>query len=367
MEQGKITWPQLCMLMYLMVCATAVLVIPTVASQIAGRDAWLTSIISSLAGFISLYVGMRLNRYFPDKTMVEYGPILIGRWAGALANGILMFYLLHGAGTILREYGEFIVGSLLLRTPEMVISTVLIFVCAVAIRGGVEVIGKFALIIAPLFMVLLLCIPLFLLPVLNGTEMFPILNNGWKPVLHGSITPATWFLEFVLIGFFLPFAIGKRSRWKWSVAPVILMLITMVVTNLLCLFLFGPLTSMFTFPVFVASRYISLADFFEHVEAIVVVLWVLGGFVQIATWYYMLVLGTAQWLKLKDYRSIIFPLGVLIIAMSFWTADNLQDMVDLFMTTEPLFAATVLLLYPLLLLIIAWWKKRRALHKETRD
>ncbi len=367
MERGRITWPQLCMLTYLMVCATAVLVIPTVASQIAGRDAWMTSIIGSVAGFITLFIAMCLNRYYPEMTMVEYAPQLIGRWAGMIVNGVFLFFLLHNVGLIVREYGEFIVGSLLIRTPETVINTALIFVCAVAIRGGIEVIGKFALLIAPLFMILLLSIPLFLLPELSATEMFPILNNGWRLVLEGSITPATWFLGFLLIGFFLPYAIGNRSRIKWSLSPLILTLLTMVLTNLVCLFLFGPLTSMFTFPVFVASRYISLAGFFEHVEAIVVVLWVMGGFVQIAAWYYVLVLGTAQWLRLKDYRPIIFPIGVLIIAMSFWISDNLQDMVDLFMTTEPLFSATMLLLYPLLLLIIAWWKRRRAQHWKRRD
>lgn len=367
MEQGRITWPQLCMLTYLMVCATAVLVIPTVAAQYAGRDAWLTPIISSVAGAVVLYIALCLNQYYPDQTMVEYAPSIIGRRAGALANGVFLFFLLHGVGIIVREYGEFLVGSLFPRTPEAIINASLIFVCAIAIRGGIEVLGKFALFIAPLFMILLLCIPLFLLPSLNVLEVLPILNHGWKPVLKASITPATWFLGFLLIGFFLPFAVGERSRIRWSTAPFILMTLTMLLTNLVCLFLFGPLTSMFTFPVFVASRYISLAGFFEHVESIVVVLWLLGGFVQIAAWYYTLVLGTAQWLKLKDYRPIIFPLGVLIVAMSFWISDNLQDLVDLFMTTEPLFSVTVLLLYPLLLLIIAWLKKRRALHKEIRD
>ncbi|BFH17494.1 hypothetical protein J6TS7_49720 [Paenibacillus dendritiformis] len=237
---------------------------------------------------------------------------------------------------ITREYGEFIVGSVLIRTPHPVVVFCFIFVCAVAIRGGIEVIGRFSMLIAPVFLGFIVVVPHMLIPNLDLMQTFPVLEHGWKPIWKGSILPLTWFMEFALAGLILPFVKGNRSKWKWGKSAVALMLFTMVVTNLTCLWFFGTLTSMFTFPIFAASRYISLGDFFEHMEAIIMVLRVLSGFVQVITWYYILVIGTAQWLKLEDDRPIVFPIGLLMVIMTFWITDNMQDMIDLFMTTEPL-------------------------------
>ncbi|WP_019419754.1 GerAB/ArcD/ProY family transporter [Paenibacillus sp. OSY-SE] len=367
MEKGRITWPQLCMLMYLAVGSTSVLIIPAITSKFAGNDLWISPIIGSSTGFLTMFLLLKLHHYYPEQTIIQYGERLLGRWIGGAANLVWLFFLWHGAGLIVREYGEFIVGSVLLRTPEFVVSICLTFVCAVAIRGGIEVLGKFSLLIAPLFAGFIFLTPVLLLPELDVRHITPVLEKGWKPVFEGAVTPLVWFMEFALIGFVIPYATGKRNKWRWTIISIVLMLVTMLVTNLTCLFLFGNLTSLFTFPIFVASRYISLGNFFEHVEAIVMVLWVMSGFVQMAVWYYALVIGTAQCFKLSDYRPLVFPIGILIIAMSFWIADSIQEMNDLFMTSEPLFSGTVQIVYPALLLLLAWWKHKRNGGQDVKN
>ncbi|MDG0872729.1 spore germination protein [Paenibacillus thiaminolyticus] len=367
MERGRITWPQLSMLLYLMVGATSVLALPTISAQFAKHDMWLSPIVGSVTGFFTLAVVLKLHSYYPELTLVQQAELLLGRWLGGAANVVVLLFIWHGTGLITREYGEFIVGSVLIRTPQPVVVFCFIFICAVAIRGGIEVIGRFSMLIAPVFLGFIVLIPLMLIPNLDVMQTFPVLEHGWEPVWKGSILPLIWFMEFALAGLILPFVKGSRSKWKWGMSAVALMLFTMVVTNLTCLWFFGTLSSMFTFPIFAASRYISLGDFFEHMEAIIMVLWVLSGFVQVITWYYILVIGTAQWLKLEDYRPIVFPIGLLMIIMTFWITDNMQDMIDLFMTTEPLLSATVQVVYPALLLGLAWLRQRGKGKDEGRS
>lgn len=358
MEQGRITWPQLGMLMYLMVGATSVLIVPSVTAKYAHQDLWMTPFIGSVVGFVAIYMALRLYRYYPNQSIIQYGEHLLGKWIGGTANLVWLFFLWQNTGVILREYGEFIVGSVLLRTPQSVVSICLIFVCALAIRGGIEVLGKFALLITPLFLGFVIFIPLLLTPEMDVLQITPVLENGWKPVLKGSILPMEWFMEYVLVSFMLPYATGQQSPWRWLSLPIILMLGTMVLLNLTCLFVFGDLTSMYTFSVFNAAKYISLGNIIEHIEAIVMVLWIMGGFVQISSWYYILVIGTAQSFHIRDYRPLVFPIGILIVAMSLWIVNDLSEMTKLFATSGAVFAAVVQICYPALLLLIAWWKHK---------
>ena len=62
----------------------------------------------------------------------------------------------------------------------------------------------------------------------------------------------------------------------------------MVVTNRVTLFLSEGATASFVYP----SRYISVADFFENVESVIMVMWVVGAFVKITVFYFVSVLST---------------------------------------------------------------------------
>ncbi|MDG0790055.1 GerAB/ArcD/ProY family transporter [Cohnella ginsengisoli] len=128
---------------------------------------------------------------------------------------------------------------------------------------------------------LLLINVVLLIPEMDMTEMLPILGNGPLPVVKGVFVVQGWFCQFVLIAFLLPFVDsvkGNRAGY-WSVAAAAA---TMVLINLTVLFLFGIDASQFYYPFLMASRYIRVADFIEHVEAMVMASWVLGTFVRIS-------------------------------------------------------------------------------------
>lgn len=123
MERGRITWPQLSMLLYLMVGATSVLALPTISAQFAKHDMWLSPIVGSVTGFFTLAVVLKLHSYYPELTLVQQAELLLGRWLGGAANVVVLLFIWHGTGLITREYGEFIVGSVLIRTPSRSLSS----------------------------------------------------------------------------------------------------------------------------------------------------------------------------------------------------------------------------------------------------
>lgn len=204
MERGRITWPQLSMLLYLMVGATSVLALPTISAQFAKHDMWLSPIVGSVTGFFTLAVVLKLHSYYPELTLVQQAELLLGRWQRSGQRRRPAFHLARHRPDYARIWGIHR-WVCLDPHPQPVVVFCFIFICAVAIRGGIEVIGRFSMLIAPVFLGFIVLIPLMLIPNLDVMQTFPVMEHGWEPVWKGSILPLTWFMEFALAGLILPF------------------------------------------------------------------------------------------------------------------------------------------------------------------
>nr|WP_256218564.1 GerAB/ArcD/ProY family transporter [Bacillus sp. MUM 116] len=134
--------------------------------------------------------------------------------------------------------------------------------------------------------------------------------------------------------------------------------LTMVVTSIATLFVLGEVTRIELYPVMSIVRYVNLANFVEHVEAIVMAIWISGIFVKFSLYYYTLVLGTAQWLGLSEYRALVLPIGFLQVVGSIWVAQSVQQMGHFFATTGAFFTPLIEIMNPLFLLIVALLQKK---------
>ncbi|CRK83277.1 GerAB/ArcD/ProY family transporter [Neobacillus massiliamazoniensis] len=363
-EKGKISPFQMALIMYVTVVATAILYIPFVNAQQANRDLWLSPIWGSLSGFLIVFIMIKLYKIYPKKTLIQYSEIILGRALGKIIGFIYLFFLLHDTAIAFREYSEFIESSFLFKTPMVVIIGSIALICAYAVHGGLEVVGRCALVFLPIVLFFYVMIYFLLIPDLNVNNMFPIMEDGLIPSIKGSIAPHAWLSQYSLMSFLIPFLTDETKGMKWGIASVFASVITMVFMNLGNLFLFGQSITNIPFPVFVAAKYISVGKFFEHVESIVISVWVLGGFVQLSAFYYMLVLGTSQWLKLSSYKPIVLPIGYLIILFSIWSTSSLQEMLQSMGTTTPFYFLTIQLLIPILLICMAIIKKQGHLGKN---
>jgi spore germination protein KB len=347
-------------IMYPTIQATAILLVPSITAKYADRDMWISPIYASLVGIASVLIAWQLSRLHPNETLIEYSRTILGKTLGkAIGLGYLFFYF-HHTGIIIREYGEYVIGTTLSRTPLFVVIGSMTLVCALNVRGGLEVIARSAQIFIPIVVVLFFAIVLLLIPDLEPVNMLPIMEHGIWPSFRGSVVPQGWFSEFILISFLIPYLSDKKGGVKWGIFSVLAVMLTMVVTNLTSLFLLGNMTASINYPVMIAARYISIADFFEHLESIVMAIWVAGTFVKISMFFYVVALGTGQWLNLSDYRPLVLPIGFLLVLFSFWSAPSLQVLVRFFDTFSPYYFISVQTLLPLLLLLIASLQKKFA-------
>jgi spore germination protein KB len=194
-EKGKISSFQMGMIMYPTIQATAILLVPAITAVHAKRDMWLSPIWASLIGLLTMYIAHLLNKLYPDKTLIEYVELILGRFLGKVVGLIFLLFFLHNSGILIRQYGEFIIGTFLTQTPLIVIMGTMILVCSFNVRGGLEVIGRSAQMFVPMVLVLFIWIVILLIPDLDPKNMLPIMEHGAGPSLMGALVPQAWFSE----------------------------------------------------------------------------------------------------------------------------------------------------------------------------
>jgi spore germination protein KB len=364
-EKGRISALQMSLLIYANIIATAILMVPGITFKYAARDMWLSPIWGSLAGFLVVFIVYQLNKFYPYETFIQYSQHILGRIPGKLLGFFYLYYYFHMGGTALREYGDFIVGTYLNRTPIIIVMGGLALATAFAVRAGLEVLARLSDMFFPILFLLWLLIVLLLLPELKVKNMFPIMEDGIAPSLLGAVAPFSWNTLIFNISSLLPFLTDRQKGGKWGAFSVLAVMGTLLITNLATLLLFGTITGSFVYPVMSAARYISYAEFFENLESLVMAIWVGGTFIKMGVYHYVLVLNTAQWLNLSDYKPLALPFGMLLTIYGIWSATNIQEQALSFTVTSPFIDTLLFIIIPVTLLLIALIRNRN--HKKARS
>ncbi|GBF74326.1 hypothetical protein PA598K_02664 [Paenibacillus sp. 598K] len=365
-DQGKISASQLAIMMLPAILATAILSIPSLTMHYAGHDMWLSPVWGSLVGLATIGVSLGLSSLYPGQTIIQSSLHILGWLPGKLFGFIFLIYLPHLLGMIIRAYGEFISSNALPETPLFVIMGTMTAVCALNVRLGIEVVGRTSQVFVVLLAFLLCLIFFLLIGELNPEELLPFMEDGLLPSLKGAIAPAAWFSEYLVLAFLLPFVHSNKNIKPIMLTSLAITTVAMVTTNLFCLFLLGDLTSSFGYPMMIAARYITIADFLQHIESIIIAIWMFGIFVKISVFLYIFAITAAQWLGLSSYKPLVFPLSYLCMAYTYWIVSDRPGASGLLGPSAHAYTMLILLVLPTALYIVALLRKKGAGNNDNQ-
>nr|WP_260440147.1 spore germination protein [Cohnella lubricantis] len=353
------TGVQLACVMYSTVLGTGFITLPTTSYQYARNGLWLTMFPGILTALISMGCAVKLSRMYPGLSPVAYIKRILGRIPGFLVGLLLFLFCLQAAGVTVRQYGDFVTGSFMNRTPLTFVIASIALLAGIAVRCGAGVIARSAALLTPIFVLPLLLLVL-LYPHLEFRYLFPPLERGIVPVLKGSLTPQAWMSEVYLISFFLPRLASGVKIGRWAVASIAAIVASMFYVNLFSILLLGPDTGSKLVTILIAFRYINVADFFENMEAFLLAMWVVGNFVKLAVFYYAASMSCSELFRLRDYRLIVFPVGILILIFSIWDLPSFAIVAEQNLLVAPFWVPTMMAVLPGLLVIAAsiQWRRR---------
>jgi spore germination protein KB len=355
LEKGRIGGDQAVMLMVNVILPTALLSIPAITVKFAKQDAWISIVLATSVGFLIARIVANLGLRFPGKTLFEYAEEILGRIPGKIVGLLYIWWFLHMNAEVIREFGIFLVATIMPETPIVVFQIFVVLVAAYAARNGLEVLSRFN----QLFVLILGILAIvFVLPIkdMKLTRLLPVFDTGLLQVLKGAAMPASWLGEIVTFAIILPYVNLTKPNDARRIADVSILLTGFLLSAsvLETLLVFGPyMTSAMIYPIFNVVREISIANFLERLDYVIFITWVLGGFIKVGVFYFAAVLGSAQCFKLKDYRPLVAPVGVILVALSILLHEGIVDQLDFVARTWPPYALIVFEMgIPLVLLFV---------------
>ncbi|MFF2483553.1 endospore germination permease [Paenibacillus sp. NPDC058071] len=354
MLKARITAAQLCILMFLSSSGTTIMASPSVSASFAGLDMWVAPIFGCIGGLIVIWTLIALHRLYPGMTIVQYAEAILGKYPGKALSLLVLFFIFYSTGFVVKQLIDFLSGSFYLLTPPIVLGACLTLVCAIAVKSGIEVIARLATFFFPLTCVILCVIIFPLYPDL--VPISPFLEHGIGPPMTGGFALQLWFALFSFGAFYIPNVRQTPRTALWlSLSPILLCLL-MIFVNWHIVSLLGSAALTYHYPFLVLTRYAAFSEFFEHMESLMMMVWVTAFFLRIIYGYYCGAVGLAQWLGLPRYEPIVLPAGMLLVAISVWNISTTQ-----FGQTKdfelPLFYTLSGIVLPLLLLAAAWMRK----------
>lgn len=83
----KITGNQLSFLLFTFIISTNLLSVPSFMFMFAKQDAWLSALLASVTGIVSIWVMIELAKRYPGETITQYSSKILGKGLGKLEIG----------------------------------------------------------------------------------------------------------------------------------------------------------------------------------------------------------------------------------------------------------------------------------------
>lgn len=330
----------------------------------AKQDAWIAVAIAMVlgAGLTAFYIFML--KKLPGKNLFEILQFCFGKPLGNIIGLSYILYFIYMAAMVLRDFLELMTTTIFENTPIEAIAFSMILVIIYLLYLGLEVFGRTTEIFIPYIFSFILLIGLAILfsGEMEYKNLQPVLAEGFGPILKtvfpGIITfPFGEIVAFMVI---IPYASKLEKAGKVCIIAVLCSGVIIIYDMLIQIATLGVSTKeRVNFPLLSAAREISLMAFIERVDLIIVFIVMFGILVKTGVFFYGGLRGLEILIK-KPYRTMAFPVGMIIAYCSIQNADSyaeyhLEALEIIPKYIHPIFQ----FVFPFLLAPILLWKNKK--------
>jgi spore germination protein KB len=245
-------------------------------------------------------------------------------------------------------------------TPPYIINLVFSAAMVVSLLYGIEAIARASELFFYVIIVILTFSMILVIPNIDLNNILPILEKGVIPPLKGTLPLLSFTaLPTIILNMIYPSNITniKTTRKSLFTGYLVGMSITFI-SVLMCNLVLGPtITASSRFPVYLLTKEINVGMIFTRLEALVVIVWLLTIFNNAVFFFYGGMLGLAQLLQLKNHKSIILPLGLIVTVASGFIYKDVPYEIKWDTEVWPPYILTIGLFLPLLLLLVYYLRK----------
>ncbi|MFB9761557.1 GerAB/ArcD/ProY family transporter [Ectobacillus funiculus] len=296
----------------------------------AGKDAWLSVLLSTALGTCLIGIFLILMRLQPGLTLVEWFPAQFGQWLGTPISWFYMLMFLYNSSRTLGDVKDLIPTTILPGTPNWVILSVFMIAIAYALFSGIEVIARLGEIILPVLLVLFLVeiVLVFGSDTIRIERLQPVLGEGWDRVWEGAWPSGAQQSFAETLEFAMIWTLTKQPERiaKTTILATLLYGTLLSTFDALAILTFGEeVFSSSTYPLYRLVKTISIADFLENLDALGILYFMGFVFFKVTLQMYGVIRGIQQLLYLSDSRVLVFPVSVIVLILGLTESESTSE------------------------------------------
>jgi spore germination protein KB len=344
-----------------------VILIPNLLTA-AGRDSWLSVIVAypigiSLLWLIYYIVKNSPNEGFFHMVRHRFGPI----FSYLLLAPVFIFLFISSYITF-RDLMIWLNAYFLAEAPIMMINIVLIIVCCIITLSGVKTMAIASGLLLPIVVLLGFFIAFTNTSFKDPSLLFPVLTDGYAPLLRGTIYVLAGLLELYIVVLLQPFS-QEPITFKQ------LLILMTVLTGLI----FGPLSASimefgvvesvnFRYPAYEQWRVLNIGEYISNLDFFALYQWLSGALIRIGLFMYLL--GHSLSRKRNEYRlnpKLVGMLYLLLLGVTLIKFESFTFYQIIYLYVLPITLAFFLIQILLSAFIIFVLKKRDKQHEQENE
>ncbi|MFC4778015.1 GerAB/ArcD/ProY family transporter [Paenibacillus sp. GCM10023252] len=338
-----------------------ILAFPYDLHKAAGADGWISVLLAGAAIQLLLVIYVRLMNRYPQMSLYELAPKLLGRWAGGGLNLLFLIHFILAACVILLLEMVLIQNWIFpFYNPWLMLVANLILLSYFA-KERIQIIVRYHTLVS-FFILVMLGLMFFGLNHLDIRYLLPIGREGWQEWLLGMRSSILTFLGFEL--FLIVSSEVKRTEGKGLMAPVMwangCATLFYLIILLICFMHFSPESiDKIPQPVPYYLNGITM-PIIERFDLLFLSFWLVKVTATLIGYVYAAGMGLKILFKSRESKWPTLILSLMIcVAGAWWNSGEMVSMLISLLENVSFFVIAA----PILLFIVALMKHRRKEHR----
>jgi spore germination protein KB len=313
------------------------------------QDCWISILLGGIVMLAVTWLMLRVCMQNQDQTLVGFMRNLLGTFVGKIVATVYFVQWFIQMNIITKGLVEFQNLVMLHNTPSIAILLCVSFLVTYAVyKGGITAVSRCAEVIGPII-IFVLFVQLFLNPQdMDFRRILPVYaDSGWLPILKGTFYSVNYMADPSIILMLFFFAKNKRTASRAILWATSIAMFWGVLGTLVLLFVTGPtIATELVVPIYSLTKFVSILNFIQNIDAFFIPLWLLGAFIKLSIYLFILSYGLSEWTGFQKWRLLACAAALILLGYVIYGSHHIQTSIKL---NHLLFVG---FLYPFLYIVV---------------
>ncbi len=254
-----------------------ILNLPTSIIASCGSSSLINIVFVFIIAFLITFLVSKLLKNFPNSNILDISNFLGGKIFKFIIGILFLIYFILIGSILLRSFCENLKIIYFQRTSISLILAMFFIGVLIVNKLNFKAIIRSSMLVLPIILFSIFFIFISNLKNFTFESIFPILGNGFNPTFLSGMSNIFAFAGIAFIYFLPPLIAKQEALKKVSLISICISGIYLLLSVATLLFMFPvTLASEEIMPLYLASRYIEFGSFFQRLDAIFLLIWILS-------------------------------------------------------------------------------------------